>query len=87
MLTTRQSSDSNNNNNSGTVANDLKQEIREYQKEVKSSLDTKAETTFDGSNYQLEAWNVGILAVAEIIGGTDILTKKTNKKRPQREQL
>ncbi|OJD12287.1 hypothetical protein ACJ73_09381, partial [Blastomyces percursus] len=42
-------------------------------KEVKYALDTKTVTRFDGSNY--EAWRVGILADAEVIGGIDILLK------------
>ncbi|KKZ62806.1 hypothetical protein EMCG_02849 [[Emmonsia] crescens] len=40
----------NNNNNNNT--DDLKHEMREYQREVKASLNTKTVTTFDGSNYQ-----------------------------------
>ncbi|OJD14704.1 hypothetical protein ACJ73_09051 [Blastomyces percursus] len=51
----------------------LRDELREYQKEVKYAPDTKSVTTFDGTNY--EAWRVGILADAEVIGGTDILLK------------
>ncbi|EEH16707.2 hypothetical protein PABG_06794 [Paracoccidioides brasiliensis Pb03] len=38
-------------------------EIREYHKEVQASMDTKAVTTFDGTNYQ--AWRIRILADAE----------------------
>ncbi|EQL31026.1 hypothetical protein BDFG_06565 [Blastomyces dermatitidis ATCC 26199] len=54
-------------------------ELREYQKEVKYALDTKSVTTFDGSNY--EAWRVGMLADAEVIGGTDILLR-TQRESP-----
>ncbi|OJD09981.1 hypothetical protein ACJ73_09989 [Blastomyces percursus] len=43
----------------------MKDELREYQKEVKYVLDTKTD----------DAWRVGILADAEVIGGTDILLK------------
>ncbi|ODH13918.1 hypothetical protein ACO22_06795 [Paracoccidioides brasiliensis] len=56
-------------------------EIREYHKEVQASMDTKAVTTFDGTNYQ--AWRIRILADAEVIGGTDILTK--NQHEPPEE--
>ncbi|OJD23420.1 hypothetical protein ACJ73_05228, partial [Blastomyces percursus] len=66
MMNTRQNVQNNDNM-------DARQEIREYQREVQGSMDTKAVTTFDGSNYQ--AWKIGILADAEVIGGTDILTK------------
>ncbi|EGE87131.1 hypothetical protein BDDG_10083 [Blastomyces dermatitidis ATCC 18188] len=51
----------------------MRDELREYQKEVKYALDTKSVTTFDGSNY--EAWRVGMLADAEVIGGINILLK------------
>ncbi|KKZ63841.1 hypothetical protein EMCG_01848, partial [[Emmonsia] crescens] len=71
MMATHQNPDS--NNDSGTPVNEQKQEIREYQKEVQTLIDMKTVTTFDGTNYQ--AWKVGILADAEVIGGTDILMK------------
>ncbi|KGQ02167.1 hypothetical protein PAAG_11122 [Paracoccidioides lutzii Pb01] len=48
---------------------------------VQASIDTKAVTTFDGTNYQ--AYRIGILADAEVIGGTDILTK--NQHEPPEE--
>ncbi|OJD23139.1 hypothetical protein ACJ73_05508 [Blastomyces percursus] len=60
-------------NDNNTPADDLKLTIREYQKDIQKAMDTKAVTTFDGTNYQ--AWRVGILANAEVIGGTEILTK------------
>ncbi|OJD09598.1 hypothetical protein ACJ73_10198, partial [Blastomyces percursus] len=59
--------------NDNTPADDHKSTIREYQKDIQKAMDTKAVTTFDGTNYQ--AWRIGILADAEVIGGTDILTK------------
>ncbi|KKZ68152.1 hypothetical protein EMCG_06174 [[Emmonsia] crescens] len=49
MMTTHQNSDS---NDSGTSANDLKQEICEYQKEVQTSMNMKTITTFNETNYQ-----------------------------------
>ncbi|KGQ00879.1 hypothetical protein PAAG_12468 [Paracoccidioides lutzii Pb01] len=49
MMAARQDSP---NNNSGTPLDDLRQEVREYLKEVKVSLDTKSVTTFNESNYQ-----------------------------------
>ncbi|OAX77938.1 hypothetical protein ACJ72_07758, partial [Emergomyces africanus] len=55
-------------------SNDLKQQIRKYQKEVQTSMNSKPVTTFDGTNYP--EWKIGILADAEVIGGLDILTKK-----------
>ncbi|KGQ00692.1 hypothetical protein PAAG_12648 [Paracoccidioides lutzii Pb01] len=64
-----------------TPAYTLKQEIREYHKEVQASMDTKTVTTFDGTNYQ--AWRIGILADAEVIGATDILMK--NQHEPPEE--
>ncbi|OJD11924.1 hypothetical protein ACJ73_09434, partial [Blastomyces percursus] len=60
-------------NDDNTPADDYKSTIREYQKDIQKAMDTKAVTTFDGTNYQ--AWRIGILADTEVIGGTDILTK------------
>ncbi|KKZ65097.1 hypothetical protein EMCG_01337 [[Emmonsia] crescens] len=71
VMAIRQNPLSNNNNNGGSSANDLRQEVCEYQKEVRASLDTKAVTIFNGFNYQ--AWKVGILADAKVISGTDRL--------------
>ncbi|KGY14655.1 hypothetical protein PABG_12527 [Paracoccidioides brasiliensis Pb03] len=42
-----------------------------------TSMDTKAVTTFDGTNYQ--AWRRGIHVDAEVIGGTDIITKNQHE--------
>ncbi|OAX82917.1 hypothetical protein ACJ72_02724 [Emergomyces africanus] len=59
--------------NSEQAPIDMKREIREYQRDVQASMDTKTVTTFDGTNYQV--WKIGILADAEVIGATDILMK------------
>ncbi|KKZ64049.1 hypothetical protein EMCG_01633, partial [[Emmonsia] crescens] len=44
MLATRQTHDSNTENDSGTPMNDLRREVREYQKEVQISIDMKTVT-------------------------------------------
>ncbi|EER42403.1 conserved hypothetical protein [Histoplasma capsulatum H143] len=44
-----------------------------YERDVRASINTKAVTTFDGTDYQ--TWRNGILVDAEVIGGIDILTK------------
>ncbi|EEH22948.2 hypothetical protein PABG_05159 [Paracoccidioides brasiliensis Pb03] len=48
-----------------TPVDDIKSQIREYQKDTQKATDTKAVTTFDGSNYQ--TWHIGILADAKVI--------------------
>ncbi|PGH31690.1 hypothetical protein GX50_05530 [[Emmonsia] crescens] len=78
MMGMRQNTPSNNNNNGGSSADDLRQEVGEYQKEVKASLDTKAVAIFNEFNYH--AWKVGILADAEVIGGTDRLQAFSSRK-------
>ncbi|QSS60302.1 hypothetical protein I7I51_05099 [Histoplasma capsulatum] len=44
-----------------------------YERDVRASINTKAVTTFDGTDYQ--TWRNDILVDAEVIGGIDILTK------------
>ncbi|KMW69162.1 hypothetical protein BDDG_13329 [Blastomyces dermatitidis ATCC 18188] len=51
----------------------MRNELQEYQKEVKYALDTKSVTTFDGSNY--DAWCVDMLTDAEVIDEINILLR------------
>ncbi|OAT02708.1 uncharacterized protein BDCG_17737 [Blastomyces dermatitidis ER-3] len=48
-------------------------ELQEYQKEVKYALDIKSVITFDDSNY--EAWHVDMLTDVKVIDETNILLR------------
>ncbi|EER38852.1 conserved hypothetical protein [Histoplasma capsulatum H143] len=60
-----------------TFIEDPKQLARDYQKEMQASLYTTFVTALDGANYQ--AWKIGMLSDAEVIGGADILDKNQHE--------